>query len=187
MNAPPAPSIARPALVVLTGSESSGKTTLAARLAKHYETRWTPEFVRGYVDAKLTPLDAIDVEPIARGQIAIEDRALRDAAAAGARLVLLDTDLASTVIYARHYYGSCPEWIERAARERRADLYLLCHPDVPWVADPQRDRAHARAEMHELFRSELDEIGARWAEVCGDWAEREQLARDAVDALLAAR
>ena len=173
-----------PQVVVLTGSESTGKTTLAARLAARYATGWAPEFAREYLDAKGSLLDASDVEPIARGQIALEDRARRVAAGAGVAVVFLDTDLASTAVYARHYYGACPPWIERAARERRGDLYLLCRPDVPWVADRQRDRAERRDELHALVRAELAALGARWVEIGGGWVERERRARDAVDALL---
>src|SRR5690348_11436432 len=44
------------------------------------------------------PLDAGDVEPIARGQIAAQDRALADAHGG---LLVLDTDLVSTTVYAR--------------------------------------------------------------------------------------
>jgi NadR type nicotinamide-nucleotide adenylyltransferase len=176
------------ARVVVTGSESTGKTTLAVRLAQHYGTVAAPEFARDYLDAKPTPLDASDVEPIARGQIALEDRLRNEVASAtadgGAKVVFFDTDLASTAVYARHYYGDCPPWIEQAARDRRAELYLLCHPDVPWVPDPQRDRPHARAEMHALFERKLRELGARWVDVRGDWDERERIAIGAVDALL---
>ena len=173
-----------PHAVVLTGAESTGKTTLAARLAERYATAWAPEYSREYAAAKGAPLDASDVEPIARGQIALEDRARLAATDAGAAVVFLDTDLASTVVYARHYYGACPPWVERAARERRGDLYLLCHPDVPWVADPQRDRPAQRAELHALFVARLAELGARVVDVRGDWEEREQRACAAVDALL---
>jgi NadR type nicotinamide-nucleotide adenylyltransferase len=174
----------RPRVVVLTGAESTGKTTLSARLAAHYTVPWGPEFVRGYADAKGAPLDATDVEPIARGQIALEDGILAAALTARARAVVLDTDLLSTAVYARHYYGDCPPWIERAVIRRRADLYLLCHPDVAWVADPQRDGPEARAVIHELFVAKLAAIGARVVDVRGDWEERERRARGMVDALL---
>jgi nicotinamide riboside kinase len=140
--------------------------------------------VRGYLDAKGAPLDAADVEPIARGQVALEDAVITAARGAHARVVVLDTDLLSTAVYARHYYGDCPPWIERAVITRRADLYLLCHPDVAWVADPQRDGPEARAVIHELFAAKLAAIGARVADVGGDWDERERRAVAAVDALL---
>jgi NadR type nicotinamide-nucleotide adenylyltransferase len=174
----------RPRVVVLTGAESTGKTTLAARLAARYAVPWGAEFVRGYADSKHAPLDATDVEPIARGQIALEDGAVAAGAAAGAPFVVLDTDLLSTAVYARYYYGRHPAWIERAIVERRADLYLLCHPDVPWVADPQRDSPRARAAIHELFVAGLAAVGARVADLRGGWDERERRAVEAVDALL---
>jgi len=166
---------------VLTGSECTGKTTLAGDLARVYGAAAAPEYARLYLDAKGPPLTAADVEPIARGQMALEDQA-----AAGAdRLLIKDTDLLSTVVYARYYYGACPAWIEDAARLRLADLYLLLHPDVAWVADGlQRDRPQAREEIHALFRRTLLAFGARFVDATGTWAERRARAVEAVEALL---
>ena len=101
-------------------------------------------------------------------------------------LLFLDADLISTLVYSRHYYGTCPAWVEREARARLADLYLLHHPDVPWQPDPARDRPRARAEVHALFQHALDAFGARRVDVRGDFSEREARAVEAVDALLAA-
>jgi cytidylate kinase len=110
--------------VVVTGSECTGKTTLARELATHFGTSWSPEYAREYAIGTGSPLTLADVDAIARGQIAGEEEAVRRAT----RLVVHDTDLLSTVVYSRHYYGRCPEWVERAARDRRADLYLLARP-----------------------------------------------------------
>jgi NadR type nicotinamide-nucleotide adenylyltransferase len=166
--------------IVLTGPESTGKSVLAAALAHAYGAPLSLEYAREYAEGRDT-LGPDDVEPIARGQIAAEDRAR---AAGGAALVLHDTDLVSTVLYARHYYGDCPAWIVDAARTRRADLYLLCAPDVPWATDPVRDRPHARDELFAEFRATLDAFGCPVVEIRGDWAEREMAARRAVDAVL---
>ena len=170
-------------VVTVTGSECTGKTTLARDLAGHFATVWVPEFARDYLDARAAttslPLDASDVEPIARGQLAAEDRGI----AAARRLVILDTDLLSTVVYARHYYGACPAWIEQAARDRRADLYLLCDIDVPWVADRARDRPHLREHMHALFIEALEALGARYVTIRGSWDARFATAVAAVDAI----
>ncbi len=179
-------SASRAFVVVITGSECTGKTTLAADLAAGFDAPWSPEFARAYVDAKRAPLDASDVEPIAAGQLAVERAADHHAATRQARVVVRDTDLVSTTVYARHYYGSCPEWIEAAARRRAGDLYLLLGPDVPWVADGlQRDRPDAleRAAMHARFRDALSFLGARVVEIRGSWAERR---RDAFSAVAAA-
>jgi NadR type nicotinamide-nucleotide adenylyltransferase len=169
--------------VVLTGSESTGKTTLAADLAAHYGAQLVPEFVRQYAAAKGGPLGTDDHGPIARGQIALEN-----AHAAGSpALVVQDTDLLSTVVYCNHYFGACPVWIVEAAIERRPDLYLLCEIDVPWVADDVRDRGHMREEMQALFRGAVAVAGAPVATITGGWTERFQRAIDAIDALRLAR
>lgn len=166
--------------VVLTGSESTGKTTLAADLARHYGVLWVPEYVRGYADWKRAPLDAGDVTPIALGQIAVQDAALMRAR----RLLLLDTDLLSTAVYAAHYYGECPDWITRSVAVRRADLYLLCDIDVAWTPDPRRDRPDDRGAIQALFRAALEVHGFPVVEIRGGWRDRFQTARTAIDALL---
>ena len=126
------------------------------------------------------PLDERDVEPIARGQIAAEDRG----AATAKGLLVLDTDLVSTTVYARHYYGACPAWIDQAARDRRGDLYLLCDIDVPWVADSVRDRPHHREHIHALFVEALNTLGAPYVLIRGSWAARLTTAVAAVSEVL---
>jgi len=163
--------------VVVTGSECTGKTTLARSLAEHFRTAWVPEYARQFVEQKAAPLVSDDVEAIARGQIELEDApALR-----ASRLVIQDTDLLSTALYARHYYGSCPAWIERALASRNADLYLLADIDVPWIADGgQRDRGDRREEVQGLFRQALEERALRFVEIRGS---RQRRFDDAVQAI----
>ncbi|HEU4989330.1 MAG TPA: AAA family ATPase [Gemmatimonadaceae bacterium] len=174
------PHVAR---VVLTGSESTGKTTLAHRLAAHYRTSVSREFVREYALERGNQLGFEDHGPIARGQMAAEDEAV----AAAHRVAFIDTDLVSTVVYCEHYYGRCPAWIVDAAVERAADLYLLMNIDVPWVADPARDRGDRRPEMHALFRARLESLKFPFVEISGDWDARFAAAARQTDALLARR
>ena len=168
--------------VVVTGSESTGKTTLAERLAADVGTICVPEFVRGYAERKGAALDAGDVEPIARGQMAAEDAGVRRAIIARRPVLVLDTDLLSTLVYAEHYYGPAPAWLHDEVARRAADLYLLCEIDVPWVPDPQRDRPDRREEMHALFASALARLGRPVVPVRGGWEERLGIAVAAVSA-----
>jgi nicotinamide riboside kinase len=171
---------------VVTGGECTGKTTLAARLAARRGVLWVPEAARLVAEEKAGPLDGSDVSLIARRHVAQSDAAAAESSRRGLGLLVLDTDLLSTVAYARHYYGSCPPWVEVAARERLADLYLLHHPDVPWIPGPARDRPDRRDEIHALFEAVLAEFGAEVVDVRGSWDERERLAAAAVDALAGA-
>jgi NadR type nicotinamide-nucleotide adenylyltransferase len=151
--------------ICLIGPESTGKTGLASALARELDTVWIPEFAREHAETCGHALTADDVEPIARGQLANEDRLTPEAN----RFLILDTDLISTVVYARHYYGSSPAWIEEEARRRRADLYLLLDTDVPWQPDAARDAGgDQREDLFDAFRAALDEFETRWEILSGD-------------------
>lgn len=165
--------------VVLIGPECAGKTTLAGELATAFDAPWTPEASRLYAESSLAPLSATTVEPIARLSMRLED----DLRADHPPLIIRDTDLVSTVVYARHYYGAAPEWIAREARARRADLYLLCHPDLPWFPDGVRDRPRHRLALLADFRNELNAMEARIVEIRGTGDIRRLAAHDAVAAL----
>lgn len=166
--------------VVLTGSESTGKSTLAAELVRHYRAELVPEFVRTFAEQKGGPIDFSDHGPIARGQMALEDEPV----ARATRLVVQDTDLLSTVVYCRHYFSRCPAWIEEAATARRPDLYLLCQPDIPWVADGVRDRGHMREDMHELFQRAVTASGTPSVDIRGNREQRLARSIGAIDRLL---
>jgi NadR type nicotinamide-nucleotide adenylyltransferase len=167
--------------VVVTGGECTGKTTLARALAARFETVWAAEAAREVARARPGALGAGDVPVIARTHMTLADKAFRSADEARRAIVVFDQDLVSTVVYSRHYYGSCPPWIERLAVERQGDLYLLCHPDLPWESDGVRDRPEARDEIHALFADALDAAGARVANVRGAGPERLARAVEAVE------
>lgn len=162
--------------VVLTGPESTAKTSLAAFLSERFHAPWVPEAARRFVETDPTPLSATTVEPIARLSMQLDDAAR----AGNPPLLIHDTDLVSTVVYARHYYGSCPPWIFREARARRADLYLLCLPDLPWESDGVRDRPTQRAELLALFRETLQAIDATYTVIGGEGDARREAAEQAL-------
>ena len=170
--------------VVLTGSESVGKTTLAGQLAAHYSALLVPEFVRDYAAAKGAALDFRDHGPIAKGQMALEDEYLSRAHARGDTLLIHDTDLVSTVVYCHHYFGRCPSFIEEAAVARRPTHYLLLDIDTPWIADGVRDRADRREELHALFESTLERLNAPYTRIDGDWPSRLTRATQVIDSVL---
>lgn len=167
--------------IVVTGSECTGKTTLAQALADHFKVPCVPEYVRMFVQEQGRPPTAADVDAIARGQVALE----AEYAASGGSLLILDTDLLSTAVYSRHYYGECPPWVAAKLSRQPGDLYLLAGIDVPWVPDgAQRDRGHRRAEMQQLFRDALAQRSLKTVELQGAMADR---LRSAIGAIGAAR
>ncbi len=164
--------------IVVTGPESTGKSTLALALGRWLNAPVVPEYARTYAEMAGRALTSDDVEPIARGQMASEDAVLNTRPEP--LLAVLDTDLMSTCVYADHYYGLLPPWIAHEAARRRGDLYLLTAIDLPWHADGVRDQPFARAQMHSAFASRLSHHGCLVLPVRGLGAHRLEHAMAAV-------
>ena len=167
--------------VVVTGAECTGKSTLTQALSAHYGEPWTAEYVREYVDQISRKLKHKDLDPIARGQIAAEDAVLPKAE----RFVLHDTNLLSSILYAKHYFSAEIDWVEKAFMSREYTLYLLCLPDgIPWQEDPgQRESPSARIKFHGYFKESLDRLELPYTELTGKEDIRISEATRAIDML----
>ena len=90
--------------VVLFGPESTGKTTLAKRLAEHFKTLWVPEYMREYLqkkwDAKGEKCTKDDLIPIAEGQMKVENETTKLVE----ELLICDTNLLEIKVYSQYYY-----------------------------------------------------------------------------------
>lgn len=171
--------------VVVFGTESTGKTTLAARLAEQFGEPWAEEFVREFWELKEGKITGEDLGTIALGQIANEDLAVAQAR----RVVFFDTDLITCTLWDDVLFpGACPPWVRAEAEERARGvaLWLLCDTDVPFEPDPQRSfpDAEGRARGRTLWREALEKRGLPFVDVRGTWAERERSAVVAVQKLL---
>jgi NadR type nicotinamide-nucleotide adenylyltransferase len=171
--------------IAIFGTESTGKTSLAERLATHFDEPWSPEFAREFWDAHDGKISASDLDAIGRGQIANEERA----AALATRVVFCDTELITCTLWNDVLFpGACPAWV-RAEAEVRAKafaVYLLCDADVPFVSDPQRcfPDVEARERAGSAWREALVTRGLPLVEIRGDWEERQRTAISAVEAIL---
>lgn len=174
-----------PKRIAVFGTESTGKTWLTQRLAAHFAAPWSSEFAREFWDTHGGVITAVDLDAIARGQIANEEAA----AAKATRVVFCDTELITCTLWNDLLFpGKCPPWVrdEAERRARHFALYLLCDADVPFVADPQRcfpDPA-ARETARQLWRVALEKRGLPFAEIRGEWTERERRVVAAVEQVL---
>lgn len=168
-----------PLRVVVTGAESTGKTTLALGLAEKLDGEYVSEYLREFVDLKGALPSEEDVFEIAQGFLERYSSVL----AQGPPLVIFDTDLISTVVYQRHYFGNCPDEVVEASKRSESDVYLLCGDDIPWEADPgQRDGPEVRRVLQRSLRNELRERKLDYYEITGAHAERLDIAREVISA-----
>jgi nicotinamide riboside kinase len=172
-----------PLRIVVTGAECTGKTTLTRALSGYFGEPWSAEFVRGYVADLDRPLCEDDLEPIARGQLQLEDSSADKAK----RLVLHDTNLLSSILYANAYFHKTLDWVNEAFLGRDYALYLLCLDEgIPWEKDgPQRDSPAARERLQETFKTSLEDMGLPFITLGGAPELRFGLAVKAVEERLA--
>ena len=163
--------------VVVTGPESSGKTTLAQTLAAHYQAPWVAEYARTYIEQLTQPYQEEDLLTIARGQVQQED----ELAQTNPRLLICDTSLLVIYIWSHYRYGRCHPWIEKQLAHRSVDHYLLCSPDLPWQPDPQRENPNDRDKLFAIYQEALQ--AKPRTVISGDMSVRTKTAIDAINQL----
>lgn len=163
--------------VVITGPESTGKTTLAMQLAETFGGWYVSEYAREYVEHLTGQYTFADVEAIAREQIARYFQAQNRSE----EIVFFDTWLIITKVWFEWVFGRVPVWIEDAIQDCPVDLYLLCRPDLPWEADSVRENGgENRIKLFNRYREELTRRGFSFVEIGGVDEERLQAAVKAI-------
>ena len=179
--------------IVVIGPESTGKSMLCEKLAAHYQTNWVKEYAREYLLQHGKDYSFEDLLTIAKGQIEGEDSiagsrqlAVGNQDLTNHNLLFIDTDLYVMKVWSEFVFGKCHHWILNRIVDRKYDLYLLCHPDLPWVKDELREYPDQRTREI-LFRHYKDIMvnqGVPWVEIKGNYAERLDKAVEAVAELM---
>lgn len=149
--------------ITITGTESTGKSTLAEKLAGHYKTVFVPDYSRHYISLLERRYNHTDVLHIAKGIIEEENKMAHYAH----HIFFSDNDLINIKIWLRHYKWAVPGWLEDQILKRKSDLYLLCDVDLPWIADEQRQNPNDRNELFNQFKNELVGMHANFEIVSG--------------------
>lgn len=156
--------------VVISGPESSGKSTLTMELSKHFSVPAVPEYARDYVVRLKRLYTFADVETIARRQIALywmQERKSKDG-----DIIFFDTFLIITKVWFQQVYHCCPVWLHQAIIQLKPDLVLLCQPDIAWVADGVRENPNRREYLLECYQNELEYYGFRYTLINGFGPQR---------------
>jgi HTH-type transcriptional regulator, transcriptional repressor of NAD biosynthesis genes len=168
--------------VGVVGAESSGKTTLCARLSQHYTTLWMPEYGREFVDRKGALPDFGDHLSIAQVMYEREAALLRECN----RFLLMDTEWIVQEILGRYYVNAVAPLVYQAQRERPIALYLFTDIDIPWAGDGlHREGLAVRQQLHDEIRTTLEARGLSYVLLRGDVETRIAAATRAIDALFA--
>lgn len=187
--------------IAIVGPESSGKTTLAQALMRHYHGWYVSEVARDYLEALGRPYGEVDLLAIARSMKELHAGAAemaREDAATGtdgprrdrdgwASPIFFDTDTLNMRIWSLEKYGRVHPEIDAMVRDTAYMWRLLCRPDIPWEPDPLRENPHDRDRLFGIWEHELQALGLPYTIIEGTQEQRMRTAMNIVDVLLQAR
>ncbi|KAF5308687.1 hypothetical protein FQR65_LT18011 [Abscondita terminalis] len=142
--------------IAVVGPESTGKSTIAQAIARHFNTVCVPEYAREYCKNLKNEYTLQDEVNMYYGQIAME-------------------------VWCDYLFGNTPEEVKNEIRHRAYDLYLLMDIDLPWEDDPLRDFPNEREHFLAVWKKELDSLEARYSLISGLGEERLKNALKAIE------
>ena len=151
--------------IIVTGPESSGKTSLCKTLSEYYNLHFTKEFAREYLTDLGKNYLQEDLLEIAKGQLRNEQLITNNQ-----QISLHDTDLITLKIWSDYKYGNCNNWILEQIEKQKVEnrFYLLCKPDLKWNYDPLRENPTDRNELLEIYKQELENLGHKFLIIKGE-------------------
>lgn len=176
-------------LLILTGPESTGKSTLAAVLAEALAAPLVTEQARSYLETRSASAGEYteqDVLAIAQAQAQVEGAAL----ARQSPVVVADTDQQVLRLWWQEKFGELPEELQalqKSAPGLEAGIrrhYLLCYPDLAWEPDPLRENPNDRLRLFQRQLAMLESEQALFRVIWGLGPVRERRAWEYLKTLL---
>lgn len=190
--------------IVVLGPESTGKSTLCAQLANHYNALWVKEFAREYLMVNGTTYTFDDLLQIAREQLSLEEKTITSLSVlhqqsapqiftgitpknsvTNDQLIFIDTNMYVLKVWCEFVFDKCHHWILNQIAERKYDLYLLCDIDLPWVQDELREYPDlaSREKLYHHYKDIMVNQSEPWVNIKGNSTQRLQKAIEAIEAL----
>lgn len=166
--------------VVILGTESTGKTTLAEKLSKHFNCSLVLEAAREII-ANSNNFSFDDLHLVATEHAKRIDKIIL----ADNPLVIIDTDIHTTKSYSRFTFEKELEISAEIYNSNRAYIYLYLNNDVEYLQDGTRLSEAERNLLDLSHRQVLTDHKIDIIEMKGDWGERFEKAVEQVNKIIA--
>lgn len=161
--------------IVITGPESSGKSTLTEQLAIYYNSEFIPEYARTYIEKLNRKYLFEDVVRIAERQIKDFNKQILNTKSG---FIFFDTGLIITKVWFEYVFGEVPDFLEEALMKNIPDCCLLCYPDLPWKKDSVRENGgKIRFELFNRYKAELEKYNYKYFIIKGSGDTRLNIAK----------
>ena len=166
--------------IAIIGTESCGKTTLAKKLAKFYNTEYFHEVGRDFCVRHSNQLtrEMFDIME----HFVLQRKKLEKSN----KMLFIDSEATITQFYLDMYFnGQKSNLIEEIIKLQDYDLVLYLEPDVKWVADGLRFAGEEgiRRENDEKLKAMFAERGINFIVINGTYEERFNKARKIIENL----
>ena len=162
--------------IVITGPESSGKSTLSSALAKAYDTTFVKEYAREYLEVNGSDYTLDDVLTMAKEQLRLENIPQDE-------IVFLDTDLTVFAIWIKEKYNLEIDWINEHLANSKHKTYFLCDIDIEWENDPLREHPNQadRIRLFNNYKELLGKYDLDYHIISGDISTRIKKCKEIID------
>ncbi len=166
--------------VVILGTESTGKTTLTEKLAKHFNCSFVLEAAREII-AHSNNFSFDDLHLVATEHAKKIDKTTL----ADSPLVIIDTDIHTTKSYSRFTFEKELEISADIYNSNRANIYLYLNNEVEYLQDGTRLGEAERNLLDISHRQVLKDHNIDIIEIRGYWDERFEKAVKQINKLIA--
>lgn len=165
--------------IIITGPESSGKTTLANILSKKYELPLIGEYAREY-------LQNLNGGYTFEGVLLMAKEQLKQELTCGENLVVCDTDLTVFYVWIKEKYGKEIDWINEHLAAAQNKIYLLCDVLENWTEDPLREHPNIedRKRLFAEYQNLLERNNLTYHLITGDLATRQKKCKEIIDNII---
>jgi len=139
--------------ILITGPESTGKTTIASYISSQWKGLLVSEFARDYLEKNGPQYQYEDLLTIAKEHCRIVEQLERDH-----HQLVLDTYLLNIKIWSEFKYDKVDLWIVDKLQDMSFEHVLLTKADVPWSFDPLRENENNRDDLFALFQDEMSRL-----------------------------
>ncbi len=154
--------------IILTGPESSGKTTLSKELSERLGIPYHAEYAREFLNQLNRHYTLEDVIAMAKKQLELHQQTEPNTSH------IFDTDLLVYKVWLQEKYDRSYDWIDTAIANSQNNIYLLCDIDITWTPDPLREHPNPedRKRLFQTYFNFLESNSFTFKVVSGDKNQR---------------